>query len=254
MDKAQSAEPIDPQRFDAVLFDLDGVLTATARVHARCWQRMFDEFLDCRARSAGEELRPFDSADYLRYVDGKPRYEGVRSFLASRGIILPEGTVESPPDEESICGLGNRKNELIGEVLASEGVEVYPGSLALVQLLRGQGVRSAVVSSSRNCARVLEAAGIAGLFEVRVDGEVAARLGLAGKPAPDTFLHAARLLGVDPRRAVVVEDAISGVEAGRAGGFGLVVGVARHGDAAALLDHGADVAVDDLGELLPATA
>lgn len=248
----RAIEPIDPQRFDAVLFDLDGVLTATAKVHASCWKRMFDEFLAHRSESSGEPLRAFDPvSDYRRYVDGKPRYEGVRSFLEARGIQLPEGRPDEPANWETICGLGNRKNELISAVLDNEGVEVYPGSLALVRHLHRQGIKTAVVSSSKNCAAVLQAAGMAELFELRVDGEVAARLQLAGKPAPDTFCHAAARLGVEPCRAVVVEDAISGVQAGRAGGFGLVVGVDRHDDADALKAHGADIVVNDLGEMLP---
>jgi alpha,alpha-trehalase len=242
---------ITPERYDAVLFDLDGVLTDTARVHAACWKRMFDAFLERSAERSGEPFRPFDpDGDYRHYVDGKPRYEGVRDFLASRGIELPEGDPADPPGRETLCGLGNRKNELIGEALASEGVEVYQGSVELVRRLRARGLRTAVVSSSKNCAAILAAAGIAELFELRLDGEVAARQDLAGKPAPDTFLRAARLLGVEPARAVVVEDAISGVQAGRAGGFGLVVGVDRHGDAGALRANGADVVVGDLGELL----
>lgn len=248
---SQSPRTVTPERFDAVLFDLDGVLTDTAKVHAACWKKMFDEFLQKRTAQTGEAFRPFDSDnDYRRYVDGKLRYEGVRSFLQSRGIHLPYGDPSDPAHRETICGLGNRKNELIQEVLATEGVEVYDGSLPFVHHLRSVGMRTAIVSASRNCPAVLAAAGIVDLFDVRVDGEVASRLHLAGKPAPDTFLEAARQLGVEPARAVVVEDAIAGVQAGRAGQFGLVIGVARKGEANALQENGADIVVADLSELL----
>lgn len=249
MGRARS--PVTRDRFDAVLFDLDGVLTDTARVHAACWKRMFDDFLRRRAAEKNEPFEPFDiDADYGRYVDGKLRHEGVRSFLKSRGIDLPEGDAAAPPDTETVHGLGNRKNELIREVLASTGVEVYDRSVAWARELRNQKVKTAVVSASRNCRAILQSAGIEDLFDVRVDGEVAARLHLPGKPAADTFLEAARQLGVDPRRAVVVEDAIAGVQAGRDGGFGLVIGVARKGNAAALQESGADMVVGDLGEFL----
>lgn len=242
---------IGHDQFDAVLFDLDGVLTATARLHAACWKQMFDEYLRRRARESGEVFRPFEIAtDYKRYVDGKLRYDGVDSFLRSRGIELPWGEPGDPADRETVCGLGNRKNELIGEVLATEGVEVYEDSVAWVRQIRHQGLATAVVSASKNCRRVLEAAGIADLFDVRVDGLVAADLGLAGKPAPDTFLEGARRLAVDPARAVVVEDAVSGVKAGKAGGFGLVIGVDRTDDPDALRMNGADIVVAALGELL----
>lgn len=238
-------------RFDVVLFDLDGVLTATARVHASCWKRMFDEYLQQRAEATGEPFRPFDiGADYLAYVDGKPRYDGVRDFLHSRGIELSRGTPDDPAGKETICGLGNRKNDLVNAVIDSEGVDAFEGSVALVQQLRQRGIRTAVVTSSSNANVILEAAGIAHLFDTRVDGRVAARRNLHGKPAPDTFLEAARELGVEPAKAVVVEDAIAGVQAGRAGGFGLVIGVARHGDAEGLRTHGADLVVGDLGELV----
>jgi alpha,alpha-trehalase len=238
------------ERFDAVLFDLDGVLTDTARIHAAAWKRTFDEYLERRA--GGARFEPFDiAADYLRYVDGKPRFDGVRDFLRSRSIELPEGSPDDPPTRETVCGVGNRKNDLVNEVIASDGVEAYPGSVALVRRLRAEGLRTAVVTSSTNCARVLEAAGIGDLFETKVDGNDLLELSLGGKPAPDTFLEAARRLGVDPKRAVVVEDAIAGVQAGRAGGFGLVLGVARKGNAEALAENGADRVVGDLAELLP---
>ncbi|KPK03328.1 MAG: hypothetical protein AMS20_10795 [Gemmatimonas sp. SG8_28] len=238
------------RRFDAVLFDLDGVLTSTARVHAACWKRMFDEYLERRTATTDERFEPFRiETDYKRHVDGRPRYDGVREFLASRGITLPKGAASDPPAAETVCGLGNRKNELFHQMLAVEPPEVYPGSLSFVHTLREHGVRTAVVSGSRNAGPVLAAAGIAQLFEVRVDGLTAAERGLAGKPAPDTFLEAARLLAVEPSRAVVIEDAASGVTAGRAGGFGLVVGVAREGGQADLREHGADMVVADLAEL-----
>ena len=222
--------PITPEQFDAVLFDLDGVLTATAKVHARCWKQMFDEFLQQQATLRNEPCVPFASeTDYFRYVDGKPRYEGVQSFLTARGFSLPYGDPDDPSDSETVCGLGNRKNALIHVVLASDGVETYPDALALVRAVRPAGIKTAVVSSSRNCSAIMEAAGIVDLFELRIDGTVAAELGLPGKPAPDTFLAAARQIGALPQRVVVVEDAVVGVQAGRAGGFGLVVGVALRG-------------------------
>ena len=240
------------QRFDAVLFDLDGVLTDTARVHAKSWKQMFDAFLQKRAEAGGEPFRPFEiDTDYRRYVDGRRRFDGIREFLRSRAIHLPDGAPDDPPDRETVCGLGNRKNEMVTAALREEGVEVFQGSLRWVRTLREQGIRTAVVSASSNCAAVLEAAKIADLFDARVDGKVVARLELRGKPAPDSYLEAARQLGVEPGRAVVVEDAISGVEAGHAGGFGLVVGVARERNADDLLAHGADVAVEDLAEMLP---
>src|SRR6516162_7490680 len=246
-----SHKPITSDRFDAVLFDLDGVLTSTATIHSSCWKTMFDDFLRHRAAEKKEAFRPFDIAtDYKRYVDGKLRYEGVKSFLASRGIVLAEGTPEDPPTTDTVCGLGNRKDELVKIAIAEGEVESYPGSVALVRRLREQGIHTAVVSSSNNCEQVLRAVGILDLFEVRVDGLVATELGLPGKPAPDTFLEAARMLGVSPSRAVVVEDAIAGVQAGRAGGFGLVVGVDREGSGDALRTQGADVIVTDLKELL----
>ena len=242
---------ITPDRFDAVLFDLDGVLTDTAKIHAACWKKMFDEFLRKQTAHSGEPFRPFDStSDYQRYVDGKLRLDGVRSFLTARGIHLPEGDTSDPADRDTVNGLGKRKNAMVQETLAVEGVDVYAGSIDFVRRIRRAGLRTAIVSASRNCSAILAAAGITDLFEVRIDGEVAAQLHLAGKPAPDTFLAAARQLGVEPTRAVVVEDAVSGVQAGKAGQFGLVVGVARKGDANALQDNGADIVVADLSELL----
>lgn len=240
------------ERFSAVLFDLDGVLTATAKVHAICWKQMFDEYLQQKSLATGRAFQPFDiDQDYRLYVDGKLRYEGVQSFLQSRDIQIPWGTPESGPQEESICGLGNRKNELVGEMLATGNVGVFEGSIALVHYLLEKNVRTAVVSASKNCEAILNAAGIGELFELRVDGKVAESFSLPGKPDPATFLKAAELLGVKPADAVVVEDAIAGVQAGKKGGFGLVVGVDRHGDADALKENGADLVVCDLAELLP---
>ena len=242
---------IDWTAYEAVLFDLDGVLTATARLHAASWKRMFDDYLRSRASVRREPFRPFEMpGDYARFVDGRPRYDGVRTFLASRGITLDDGDPDDLPGGETVCGLGNRKNAMFGDLLASEGVEVYDGSLAVVRYLLRHGVRAAVVSSSRSCEAILRGANIADLFELRVDGQVAAQEGLAGKPAPDTFLYAARVLGVAPSRAVVVEDAIAGVEAGRAGGFGLVVAIDRTGETEALARAGADHVVTDLGDTL----
>ena len=243
--------PFDPDRFDAVLFDMDGVLTATAKVHAVAWKKMFDEYLKVHSGRTGEPFRAFDvGPDYVHYVDGKLRNDGVQSFLRSRGIDLPWGDPDDSPEMETVCALGNRKNTLVGEAIESEGVEVFPGAVALVKRLRQIPVRTAVVSASRNCRTMLQAAGIEDLFEVRVDGVVAGELNLPGKPAPDTFLKAAELLGVPPARAVVVEDAVSGVQSGRAGGFGLVIGVDHKGNPDILIEHGADIVVTDLGELI----
>jgi len=245
------ADVISRERFDAVLLDMDGVLTDTASVHASAWKRMFDEFLRARAAASGGRFVPFDiGTDYARHVDGKPRYDGVRDFLRARGITLPEGAPDDPPQAQTVHGLGNRKDQLVNEVIGSEGVRVFPGSVSLLEWLRAAGIRTAVVTSSQNRARVLEAAGLGALFDVAVDGITIVERGLAGKPAPDMFLEAARALGVDPARAVVVEDAISGVEAGARGGFGLVVGVARKGNGAELAAHGAQHVVTDLTELM----
>jgi beta-phosphoglucomutase family hydrolase len=237
----------------ACLFDLDGVLTQTAKVHAAAWKQMFDDYLRQRAASRGEAFRPFDPlGDYDEYVDGKPRDEGVRSFLASRRIRLPEGSADDPPGTDTIHGLGNRKNEIMLELIRSQGVQPYEGSVRYVQAARAAGLRRAVVSSSTNCHDVLAAAGIGDLFEAVIDGVTAERQHLKGKPAPDTFLQGARALGVQPAHAAVFEDALAGVHAGRAGGFGFVVGVDRVGQAEALRAHGASVVVRDLAELLDA--
>ena len=240
-----------PNAIRACLFDLDGVLTQTAKVHAAAWKEMFDAFLRTRAAQTGESFEPFDPvADYDEYVDGKPRYDGVRSFLAARGIALPEGTPQDPPDAVTVHGLGNRKNELVLAMIERRGVEVYEGSVRYVRAVRDAGLGRAVVTSSANADEVLAVAGIDDLFDVRIDGVVAAREHLEGKPAPDTFLAAARALEVAPDRAAVFEDALAGVAAGRAGRFGLVVGVDRVGQADELREHGADVVVGDLSELL----
>jgi beta-phosphoglucomutase family hydrolase len=233
------------------LFDLDGVLTQTAKVHAQAWKQMFDEFLRGWYARQGEPFRQFALPDdYDTYVDGKPRRDGVESFLQSRGIELPMGSPQDSPDEETIYGLGLRKNDIVLKLIDDEGVEPYEGSVRYVEAARDAGLHRAVVSSSTNCKDVLVAAGIENLFEVQIDGIVAEREHLKGKPAPDTFLAGAKAFGAEPAQAVVFEDALAGVEAGRAGHFGFVVGVDRVGHAEALRQHGADVVVQDLSELL----
>ncbi len=240
-----------PDSARACLFDLDGVLTQTAKVHAAAWKEMFDDFLRRRAQATGTTFVPFDAvADYDTYVDGKPRADGTRSFLQSRGIELPEGSPDDPPEADTVHGLGTRKNDIVLRMIHRDGVEAFPGSVRYVRAVRDAGLARAVVSSSANCRDVLVAAGIEDLFDARIDGVVAEREHLRGKPAPDTFLAGARALGVEPANAAVFEDALAGVEAGRAGHFGLVVGVDRADQADALRQHGADVVVDDLSELL----
>jgi beta-phosphoglucomutase family hydrolase len=240
-----------PDSVTACLFDLDGVLTQTAKVHDAAWKQTFDQYLRARADRTGEEFKEFDpDGDYNEYVDGKPRYDGVRSFLESRGIDLPWGSPDDPPTKETICGIGNRKNDLVLKLIREQGVEAYDGSVRYVKAARDAGLRRAVVSSSANCKDVLIAAGIEDLFEARIDGNVAEEQHLKGKPAPDTFLAGARALGTAPARAAVFEDAVAGVQAGHDGGFGFVVGVDRVGHADALASHGASVVVKDLGELL----
>ena len=228
----------DWSSFDGVLFDLDGVITPTAEIHEHAWGELFADF-------------DFTAADYLRYVDGKPRYDGVRSFLASRGVELPDGNPTDPPGDDTVCAMGNRKNDLFNEILARDGIAPYPSSAATLELLAERGTAAAIVSSSKNARTVLEAAGLGDRFEVIVDGIVAIQQSIPGKPAPDMFTHAAALLGVDPARTVVVEDAVSGVAAGAAGGFAIVIGVDRGAGADALLARGATFVVDDLAELLP---
>lgn len=237
-------------QYDAWLFDLDGVVTDTASVHAAAWKVMFDEYLKEMSEREGIPFAPFEvDPDYYRYVDGKPRYEGVDAFLRSRGIVLRWGIPQDTPSTETVCGLGNRKNVAFNEILRTQGAKVFASSVALIRELKSRGARVAVVTSSKNGEAVLAATGILTLFDARVDGNVAAERKLAGKPAPDTFEEAARMLGASRERAVVVEDAISGVSAGRAGGFGLVVGVARGEDAEILRASGADIVVHDLVEI-----
>lgn len=241
---------VPPAQLDGMIFDTDGVITDTARVHAVAWKRTFDRFLRDRAHTGREVFRPFDLRDdYLRHVDGRPRSDGIRAFLASRGIELPEQPPDGDPGAASVAGLAAEKDACFLESLERDGVVVFPSTVELIRRLRREGVAVAAVSASRNCARVLDEAGVSPLVDVRVDGVDAARLGLAGKPAPDLFLEAARRLGVRPERAAVVEDALAGVEAGRRGGFALVVGVDRSGHAQALYEHGADTVVADLAEL-----
>ncbi len=243
-----------PDGVNACLFDLDGVLTQTAKVHFAAWKQMFDEYLRQRAKKAGEGFEEFTQDDYDRYVDGKPRYEGVQSFLELRGIELPRGNPDDPPDAETVDGLGNRKNELVLKLIRTHGVEPYDGSVRYLHAARDAGFHRAVVSSSANCKDVLEAAGIEDLLEVRMDGVVAEREHIKGKPAPDTYLKAAEMLGAEPAHCAVYEDALAGVESGRAGNFGCVVGVDRVGQAEELKQHGADVVVEDLAELLDGRA
>ena len=233
-------QPLDWSTFEAVLFDLDGVITPTAAVHERAWAELF----------AGHD---YTEADYLAHIDGKPRYDGVATFLASRGIELPTGDPSDPPEAETVCGLGNRKNALFNEILDRDRIEPYPGTVAVLDLLDADGVATAVVSSSRNARRVLDAAGLGHRFAVVVDGVTAASEDIAGKPAPDMFLRAAALLGVEPIRSVVVEDAVAGVRAGAAGGFAQVVGVDRGGNRSALAEAGADLVVADLADTIDRT-
>lgn len=235
---------VDWSDYDAVLFDLDGVITPTAEVHMRAWSAMFNAFLTERGVS-----EPYTDADYFEHVDGKPRYDGVRDFLASRDITLPDGTPDDPPDAETVCGLGNKKNVDFARVLSEEGVAPYPGSIVLLDQLKAAGTKLAIVSSSKNAPDVLATAGVRDYFTVVVHGGVAAERGLKGKPAPDTYEEAADELGVPHNRSVVVEDATSGVAAGAAGDFGLVIGVDRGVGHDALRRAGADVVVSDLVEL-----
>lgn len=240
-----------PDAVRGCLFDLDGVVTRTATVHAAAWKQMFDEFLRDWSVTHGTEFRPFDPVDdYDEYVDGRPRLDGTRAFLAARGITLPEGEPDDPPDDWTVHGLSNRKNDLVLERLKRDGVEVYDGSVRYLEAVRDAGLPRAVVSSSANTRQVLEAAGLTELFDARVDGVTAEREHLPGKPAPDMFLAGARALGLPPEACAVFEDALAGVEAGRAGGFGVVIGVDRVGQADALRAHGADLVVDDLADLL----
>ncbi|MBJ7470383.1 MAG: beta-phosphoglucomutase family hydrolase [Solirubrobacteraceae bacterium] len=241
-----------PDGISALLFDLDGVLTKTAEVHAAAWKEMFDEVLTAHAGQDGVDSRPFDEVgDYLSYVDGKPRYNGVRDFFASRGLSFPEGEPGDDGTVETVIGLGNRKNDAVQRIIETDGVEPYEGSVRYLEAVRAAGIPTAVVSSSANAEAVLRAAGLEHFIDERVDGAVAAAEGIKGKPAPDMFLEAARRLGATPDTAVVFEDALSGVRSGAAGKFVVVVGVDRGGHAEALRDAGATVVVDDLADLLP---
>jgi beta-phosphoglucomutase family hydrolase len=240
-----------PPNVAACLFDLDGVITQTAKVHARAWKEVFDAFLAEHATRTGEPFRTFDeTVDYDEYVDGKPREEGVRSFMESRHISLREGSEDDPPEAETVHGLANRKDRLFLELIHTQGVQAFEGSVRYLHAARDARLRLAVVSSSRHCSEVLQAAQLKGLFDAQVDGNVAHSKGLPGKPAPDTYLEAARMLDIGPLQAAVYEDALAGVQAGRAGGFGLVVGVDRAGQAEALRAHGADIVVKDLADLI----
>jgi trehalose 6-phosphate phosphatase len=240
---------IDLDKYEAAILDMDGVITRSARAHMASWKRMFDDYLRERAERSGQKFSPFTEEDYLQYVDGKPRYEGAQSFLASRGITLKYGSPEDPPEKESVCGLGNRKNQYFREYLKNNGVESYQSTIDFINDLKSKNKPVAVISSSKNAKAVLEAAKVSDLFHVVVDGVVSSELHLKGKPEPDIFLEAATRLGVNPRRSIVIEDAISGVEAGRAGGFGLVIGINRSGENTGLKDHGADIVISDLSEL-----
>jgi beta-phosphoglucomutase family hydrolase len=242
---------ITREAFDAILFDLDGVITNTAEVHAACWKKMFDEYLRNRATQTGETFYPFDlTSDYGLYVDGKPRFDGVRDFLTSRGIQLPEGRPDDAPEADTVRGLGNRKNDLVNDILEEQGVQAYAGSVRFIDQVCREGFKVAVVTSSENCTTVLRSARLDSFFKVLVDGNMIRDQQLAGKPAPDTFLMAAKLLGVEPTRTIVIEDAIAGVQAGRNGSFGLVIGIARKSNAQELGNHGADMVVEDLGQLV----
>jgi alpha,alpha-trehalase len=243
-------QPIDLTRFDAVLFDLDGVLTKTAVVHAAAWKRLFDEYLKARASREQVPFRPFDvTLDYQQYVDGKLRYDGVKSFLESRDIVLPYGTPQDDPEQETVQGLGNKKDGYFQAHLKQHGIELYDDAVRFLRTVRARGVQAAVVSASKHTAAVLQRTGLADYFDARVDGIESERLHLAGKPAPDGFLEAARRLRVDPLRAIVVEDAVAGVQAGRNGGFGLVIGVDRTGHAEELRRNGAHLVTSNMNEL-----
>ena len=251
MNEDHTVNLITRDKYDAVLFDLDGVLTNTAHIHATCWKKIFDEYLQARSTKIGETFRSFDIAtDYKLHVDGKPRFDGVRDFLKSRGIDLPEGTHDDPPHKETVCGIGNRKSNLVAKVIKTDGIEVYKGSMAFLRHVREKGMKTAVVTSSENCQAVLQTAGIRDLFDAQIDGTTIVSQHLAGKPAPDSYLKAAQLLEVQPNRAVVIEDAISGIQAGVKGSFGLVIGIDRKGNAEELKNNGAHIVVSDLSECI----
>lgn len=250
--KTQTDEnnPSIAENYQGLIFDLDGVITQTAKVHAKAWKKMFDEFLSRLSDEEDTEYEPLDiETDYPKYIDGIPRYDGVREFLKSRDIELPEGEPSDPPEKRTVCGLGNRKNELFLETLKEEGAEVYEDTVEMIQKWRKAGLKIAVISSSKNCKPVLETAGILHLFDARVDGVISAEENIPGKPEPDIFFEAADRLKLDPAECVVFEDAIAGVSAAQKGDFGLTVGVARQGNDQDLLDNGADITVSKITEL-----
>jgi trehalose 6-phosphate phosphatase len=249
MNMNQSEPFINPDEFEAIICDLDGVITQTARVHARAWQRMFDKYLKQREERGEGSVPPYQEEDYFRYIDGKPRYDGVQSFLESRGIELPWGSPSDSPEEETVCGLGNSKNSIFRELVVEDGVDVYQENVEVIRQLAGKGWKTGIVSSSRNCRMILQAVGLESLFQTRVDGATEADTGLKGKPASDYFLRAAEKLRIKPEKTVMVEDAVAGVQAGRAGGFGLVVGVDLHDQAETLRKNGAHRVVIKLSEL-----
>lgn len=241
---------LDKTKIKAIIFDLDGVITRTAGVHAAAWEKMFNEYLDKRILQNKEGFLPIQlPEDYLKYIDGIPRYDGVKNFLESRNIYLPYGDPDDPPDRETICGLGNRKNKIFNQLIEEKGFEIFEDTVGQIKNWKKSGIRMAVISASKNCEAILKAAGLDHLFESRVDGVVSARLKLKGKPAPDIFLHAASELGVKPEEAVVVEDAIAGVKAGSKGNFACVIGVSRNGNASMLSENGADVVVKNMNEV-----
>ena len=246
----EAKQTISVRTYDAWLFDLDGVITDTASVHGEAWKKTFDEYLKKVAERDGDDFEPFEiDPDYFEYVDGKPRYEGVDSFLRSRGIEIPWGTPDDAPGEETVCGVGNQKNILFNEILQSRGADIFDSTVSLIRELRKHGIKVAVVSSSKNCTTILDVANLSDLFDLQIDGVVAAAEGIAGKPQPDTYVEAANRLGVAVDRSVVIEDAISGVQAGRAGNFGLVLGIARHDEPEVLVNNGADIAIRDMAEI-----
>ncbi|HKT34301.1 MAG TPA: beta-phosphoglucomutase family hydrolase [Nitrospira sp.] len=249
---ATKADPLNVAEYEAVLSDLDGVITKTARVHAAAWKRLFDDYLAGVSAQTGLTAKPFDlEEDYRLYLDGKPRQEGVRDFLKSRGLSLPLGNPGDGSEHETLYGMGNKKDAYFETTLNATGVDVYPGTVKFLQLAKRAGLKMAVVSSSHHCAEIIEVVGLTSLFDVRIDGHDIDRLRLPGKPAPDTFWEAGRRLAVEPKRAIVIEDALAGVRAGHAGGFGFVIGVDRQQQADALREQGADIVVADLSDLLP---
>ncbi len=248
--KANDGKKLQADKYQAMILDLDGVITQTSKIHAQAWKEMFEAYLNKRREEGNDAVKAYDRRqDYDEYINGKPRYEGVRSFLESREIELPYGDPDDEPGKETVCGLGNRKNRIFRELLEKNGVEPYEGAVEHIRRWKKKGLKIAVVSSSRNCAAVLKAAGISDLFDARVDGVTAAQENLKGKPDPDIFLFAAKKLGVSPEKAVVYEDAVAGVQAGQKGKFGLVIGVARKNDQHQLQENGADVVIHNFNEL-----